>query len=333
MPRRPAPHAEAPSTHAEAPSTHANGDAPSTHADADAPGTHPHADTDAATAATASAAAASAASPAPSTPGGGSPPSGPHGPSTDAPPPRVRRFVTVERPNTVVQRVIKGVTRTRNVTTVDASTLTMNGDGTATTHDGTVVKVRGNEMTITYDSNNVPMHYRARITERYKNISRLRSSAEGRAQTDTAADGDTGVVHDGAPDQSYDGGHAGGHQFFPDLGRNNMFPQETGFNQVAYRNLEMEIASWANAHARVDVEVTLKVTRHGGVETTQSYDVDGRPVQQVPDRVTVKVRYSDADGNTIKRSMKRFRNVAGQSYEGQQPTAAQRAQLKAAHER
>ena len=135
------------------------------------------------------------------------------------------------------------------------------------------------------------------------------------------------MTEDGAPNQSYDGGHAGGHQFFPGLGRDNMFPQESGFNRHIYTQLESEIAAWANAGAHVDMEVDLKVTRNGGVEPTQSYDVNGNTVQQVPDRVTVRIRYSDADGNVIRSVRIRFRNVAGQSYQSRPPTAEELAQL------
>ena len=178
--------------------------------------------------------------------------------------------------------MIKGVTRTRNVTTVDASTLTTNGDGQATTHDGTVVTIRGNEITVTYDGNDVPMHYHARITEQYPNISRLRSSAR---DAGPAGDGrrtvDTGIVHDDAPDQSYDGGHAAGHQFFPGLGRNNMFPQESGFNRHVYtqpRERDGLVGERPRPTSTIDVD--LQVTRHGGV------DADAVLRRQRPRRAT-----------------------------------------------
>jgi len=106
-----------------------------------------------------------------------------------------------------------------------------------------------------------------------------------------------------------------------------MFPQASGFNRHVYTQLESEMATWANLGAHVHVEVDLMVTRHGGVQSTQSYPVDGNVVQQVPDRVTVRVRYTDADGNTIKRIRLRFRNLEGQSYTAQPPTTEQLAQL------
>jgi hypothetical protein len=235
--------------------------------------------------------------------------------------------VVVEERTPVVRRTIKGKVHENHYRTVDASTLTPTGNGQATLPDGTVVTVRGNEMTVTYDAEGLPMRFQATITEQYPNISQARQSSERQAQLATGRDGRTGVDHDNAPSQGYDGGHAAGHQFFPGLGRDNMFPQASGFNRNVYTQLESEMASWANLNAHVHVEVDLKVTRHGGVQPTQAYPVDGNIVQQVPDRVTVRVRYTDADGNIMKRVRIRFRNLEGQSYTAQPPTPEQEAQL------
>jgi len=211
--------------------------------------------------------------------------------------------------------------------TVDVNDVTPTGNGQATLPDGTSVTVRGNEMTVTYDSNGVPMRFHATITEQYPNISRARASSENTAQRNTARDGRRGVTHDNAPDQTYNGGHAGGHQFFPGLGRDNMFPQEGNFNQQAYNNMESEMASWANAGATVELDVDLHVTRHGGVNPTQSYTVNGRVVQQVPDRVTVNIVYTNANGTPVHFVGVQFNNVPGQSYQAQPPTPAQQALL------
>ena len=62
--------------------------------------------------------------------------------------------------------------------------------------DGRVVTVRGNEMTVTYDSNGVPMGFQATITEQYPNISRARQCSETQAQRAAGRDGRTGVAHD-----------------------------------------------------------------------------------------------------------------------------------------
>jgi hypothetical protein len=201
------------------------------------------------------------------------------------------------------------------VTNVDVDTLNPIGGNQATLPDGTVVKVGGNEVTVTYDSNGVPMHFQARITEQYLGITRLRSTEELNAQTTAGGDGDLGVLHDRAPDQSYDGGHAAGHQFFPDLALNNQFPQATRFNQVAYRNLEMEWSRWVRTPgASVEVEVRPFVTRNGGVDPVQSYHHGGNVVRQVPDRVTVRVNRVNPDGSYAQRSRIRFRNLESEVY-------------------
>ena len=165
-----------------------------------------------------------------------------------------------------------------------------------------VVTVRGNEITVTYDSNGVPMRFQATITEQYPNISRVRESSESeRPSGATARDGRTGVDHDSAPDQSYDGGHAAGHQFFPGLGRDNMFPQESGFNRQrlhAARERRWPPGRRAGAH----VELRRRPRGHPQrrlASRRSPTDVDGTTVQQVPDRVTIQVRYSDADGNVV----------------------------------
>ena len=134
--------------------------------------------------------------------------------------------------------------------------------------DGQVVTIRGNEITVTYDGNGVPMRYHATITEQYPNISRVReSSEEQRAQRRAAQDGRTGVLHDNAPDQSYDGGHAAGHQFFPGLGRDNMFPQESGFNRHVYTQFESGdgLLGERKGSSTSRSDVDLGVTRNGGV--------------------------------------------------------------------
>ena len=177
-----------------------------------------------------------------------------------------RTHVVVETSDPVVSRTVDGELHQNHFKTVDVTTLTPIGNGKATLPDGTVVKVRGNQMTVTYDSNGVPMRFQATITEQYPNISQVRESSETNAQGAAGRDGRIGVDNDGAPDQSYDGGHAGGHQFFPGLGRDNMFPQESGLNRHVYNRLESEMAAWANAHAHIELDVELVVTRHGGFQ-------------------------------------------------------------------
>ncbi len=71
----------------------------------------------------------------------------------------------------------------------------------------------------------------------------------------------------------------------------------------------------------------LVVTRYGGFLPTHSYDVGGATVQQVPDRLSVQVKYSDANGNVVAYVRGDFYNLPDQTYDKQLPTAAQRAQL------
>ena len=168
-------------------------------------------------------------------------------------------------------------------------------------------------MTVTYDSNGVPMRFQATITEQYPNISRVRESSETRRPARDGAGRRTGVVHDKAPDQSYDGGHAAGHQFFPGLGRDNMFPQESGFNRHVYTQLESEMAVLGRTPTPTSTWTSTSGSPATAASTsTQSYDVDGDTVQQVPDRVTVSIVYSDADGNPLRTTTRSdFDNVAG----------------------
>ncbi len=234
--------------------------------------------------------------------------------------------MVVERTEPFARKTVDGEVQENHFKTVDVDSLTPIGNGQAML-DGQVVTIRGNEITVTYDGNGVPMRYHAKITEQYPNISRARESSERGAQRATARDGRTGIVHDNAPDQSYDGGHAAGHQFFPGLGRDNMFPQESGFNRHVYTQFESEMASWAHAHADVEIDVDLSVTRNGGVTPTQSYDVNGRVVQQVPDRVTINIVCSDGADNPLHYYSKQFDNAPGQSHQAQRPTADDLDQL------
>ena len=106
-----------------------------------------------------------------------------------------------------------------------------------------------------------------------------------------------------------------------------MFPQESGFNRHVYTQFESEMASWAHAHADVEIDVDLSVTRNGGVTPTQSYDVNGRVVQQVPDRVTINIVCSDGADNPLHYYSKQFDNAPGQSHQAQRPTADDLDQL------
>jgi len=239
--------------------------------------------------------------------------------------------VVVERAEPFVTRTVKGEVYENHYKTVDVTRITVSADGQSVL-DGSVVSMRGNEMVVTYDDNGVSVRYEATITEQYPGLSRAREASERTAQVDTGRDGRTGVEHDQASDQPYDGGHAGGHQFFPGMGRDNMFPQESTFNRQVYTQVESEMADWANAGARIRLEVEPQVTRNGSVESIRSYtvEVDGveTVVQQVPDRIVVDIQYTDASGNVVHQVGVEFDNAPGQSYQSQPPTPAQQAQLK-----
>lgn len=116
-----------------------------------------------------------------------------------------------------------------------------------------------------------------------------RASAERRAQQAAA---DAGRADDV-------GGHIIGHRFVKDQGEVNLFPQNTQFNNSAYRKMENEWADWIKSGKEVDVEVTFS----GGTATR-------------PDRVNVRYDVIDPQsGEVVFSRAKPFRNEAGQTFD------------------
>lgn len=116
-----------------------------------------------------------------------------------------------------------------------------------------------------------------------------RSSAERKAQQAAADAGRDGDV----------GGHIIGHRFVKDQGEVNLFPQNTQFNNSAYRTMENEWAGWIDKGKQVDVEITLS----GGTATR-------------PDRVNVRYTVTDpATGDVVFSRAKPFQNEAGQTFD------------------
>lgn len=115
-----------------------------------------------------------------------------------------------------------------------------------------------------------------------------RSSKEATAQAQAAARGVEGDV----------GGHIIGHRFVQNQGERNLFPQNTQFNNSAYRKLENEWADWIDSGKKVEVEVQLK----GGTGSR-------------PDRVEVNYQVKDDAGNVVWENAASFKNEAGQTFD------------------
>ena len=115
-----------------------------------------------------------------------------------------------------------------------------------------------------------------------------RSSQEVTAQTKAAAKGKAGDV----------GGHLVGHRFVKDQGIINMFPQNTRFNNSAWKTMENEWAAAIKAGYHVQLEITLQ----GGT-------VDR------PETVEVSYEFIDVDTGQVKRNnAKIFKNNEFQKF-------------------
>jgi hypothetical protein len=116
-----------------------------------------------------------------------------------------------------------------------------------------------------------------------------RSSAERAAQGAAGRAGEADDV----------GGHILGHRFVKDQGSVNMFPQNTQFNNGAYRTMENEWADWVKQGKQVDVQISFS----GGTPTR-------------PDRVNVRYEVTDpASGELVYSRAKPFNNEAGQTFD------------------
>ena len=179
--------------------------------------------------------------------------------------------------------------------------------GDPATFDGQQVQVGGNNIRITADANNRPLSAQMDISERFtaaelRDANTLnhqgkpdrdgRLSPERTAQSATKADGDAATAAGEAPNYPWSGGHVGGHQFFPDIGRLNMFPQELHLNtNGGYRQMEKAIA-YAVRHDDVTVSASVTLT-------------PGRPPatpgrQAVPPRIQVEVTFTGPRGTVTR---------------------------------
>lgn len=92
------------------------------------------------------------------------------------------------------------------------------------------------------------------------------------------------------------GGHIIGHRFVKDQGAINMFPQNTQFNNGAFKTMENDWARWIQKGGTVEVDIQLI----------------GNGAR--PDKVDVKYWLIDSDGNRVDRFVQTFDNQLGQSY-------------------
>lgn len=179
--------------------------------------------------------------------------------------------------------------------------------GDIATFNGQQVEVGNNNIRITADGNgrptNAQMDIRERFTtDQFRDTNTLdhqgkpssrdgRISAERTAQRHAKTDGDWNSWTGHAEDFSWSGGHIGGHQFFPDLGRINMFPQELQLNTTGgYRQMEIAIERCVDGDIHVSAEVTLSPSEMGSLP--------GR--QPVPPRIDVRVEFRGPNGYTVR---------------------------------
>jgi DNA/RNA non-specific endonuclease len=143
-----------------------------------------------------------------------------------------------------------------------------------------------NSVTWTVDAQGRTVRAEAELQEVFSGAAR--SSAERNAQ---AAAGAAGEVDDV-------GGHIIGHRFVKDQGEVNLFPQNTQFNNSAYRKLENEWGDWVQHGNVVDVDVSLR----GGTAVR-------------PGEVVVSYTVRDAAGEVVHQDLARFANEAGQQFD------------------
>ena len=144
-----------------------------------------------------------------------------------------------------------------------------------------------NTVTWYTDAQGRTVRAEANIRESFSNLAR--SSGERAAQS---AAGDLGQADDV-------GGHIVGHRFVGDQGGINMFPQNTNFNNSAYRTMENEIADWTKS----------------GKEVNMTYELGPSGVDR-PGSVNVSYEVLDpATGDPVYFNSQRFYNQAGQKFQ------------------
>lgn len=183
--------------------------------------------------------------------------------------------------------------------------------GDTATFNGQQVQVGGNNIRITTDANGHPTGAQLDVSERFTaNDLRLpnrlnhqanhRISDDGRfhpevnAQRATTRAGNTGTRTGRAPNYPWSGGHIGGHQFFPDLGRVNMFPQELYLNtNGGYRQMELAISNTAG-------DPTSGITASAHVTLTPGQSATTPRRQPVPARIQVEVTFTGPNGTVTR---------------------------------
>lgn len=148
------------------------------------------------------------------------------------------------------------------------------------------VKIGRNDVSWNVDADGRAVSAHADLRELFDGT--RRTSAEQRAQRARA--------DEGLPDDV--GGHIIGHRFIKAHGEKNIFPQNTQFNNSAYRTMENEWADWIRSGKEVSVDVRLI----------------GDGVR--PDTVEVFYRVIDPlSGKTIFKNSADFANGAGQVFD------------------
>lgn len=148
------------------------------------------------------------------------------------------------------------------------------------------VKVGKNDVSWTVDADGRTVSAQADLRELFDGAKR--TAAEREAQAAKGALGEPDDV----------GGHIIGHRFIKANGEKNIFPQNTQFNNSAYRTMENEWADWIRSGKTVSVDVQLI----------------GDGVR--PDRVEVFYKVIDpGTGKTIYKNSADFANQAGQVFD------------------
>lgn len=147
-------------------------------------------------------------------------------------------------------------------------------------------RVGKNDVSWTVDADGRTVSAHADLREVFDGA--RRTSAEREAQAARGAQGEADDV----------GGHIIGHRFIKAHGEKNIFPQNTQFNNSAYRTMENEWADWIKSGHEVSVDVKLI----------------GDGVR--PDRVEVFYKVVDpGTGKTVFKNSADFANEAGQVFE------------------
>lgn len=143
-----------------------------------------------------------------------------------------------------------------------------------------------NTVTWVVDSNGTTLSASGTLRETFSGA--RRSAAEVQAQNNVAS---SGVLGD-------QGGHTVGHRFVLDQGEINMFPQNSNFNNSAYKTLENDYARYTRQGYQVDFDHAF-----------ENFNSAGRPGAMV-----VQFEVTNSAGVVVDSWSGRFFNQAGQNY-------------------